>query len=182
MKRIFWCVAAAALLAGCATTTAEKKDQYDIRPDAAKAGEAPSSVDWQGANRAALDAATKPEALAPYVADAAAADALLAQVKGAYATDPMTAMRIGAISQLVMCPKCPKAPAARAVWTEALLKAAEGSGDAYRTIFFLDQLRWCGTKQQAARVLAIGAKSRDGAVKDFAAWTVRELEGRTIGK
>ena len=98
-----------------------------------------------------------------------------AEVKPAYATDPMAATRIAAVTQLVMCPKCDKAPAGRAVWTAALIKAAEASTDSYRTMFLLDQLRWCGKPEQADRILMIGAKAKDPAVKEFAAWTVREL-------
>ena len=158
-----------AILVGCVT-----KDQYDIRPEGEDDG-APSAVAWQNANDAALEAAMKPQALAAYVQSAAAADALLAEVKPAYQTDPMAATRIAAVTQLVMCPKCGKAPAGRAVWTAALIKAAAESEDSYRTMFLLDQLRWCGKPEQADRILAIGAKAKDPAVKEFAAWTVREL-------
>ena len=158
-----------AILAGCVT-----KDAYDIRPEGEDDG-VPNAVAWQNANDAALEAAMKPQALAAYVQSAAAADALLAEVKPAYQTDPMAATRIAAVTQLVMCPKCDKAPAGRAVWTAALIKAAEASTDSYRTMFLLDQLRWCGKPEQADRILMIGAKAKDPAVKEFAAWTVREL-------
>ena len=154
---------------GCVT-----KDAYDIRPEG-EDDKVPSAVAWQNANDAALEAAMKPQALAAYVRSAAAADALLAEVKSAYQTDPMAATRIAAVTQLVMCPKCDKAPAGRAIWTAALIKAAEASSDSYRTMFLLDQLRWCGKPEQADRILAIGAKAKDPGVKEFAAWTVREL-------
>ena len=169
MKKMMFAMAVAALAAGCVT-----KDPYDIRPEG-EDDKVPSAVAWQNANDAALEAAMKPQALAAYVQSAAAADALLAEVKPAYATDPMAATRIAAVTQLVMCPKCDKAPAGRAVWTAALIKAAEASTDSYRTMFLLDQLRWCGKPEQADRILAIGAKAKDPGVKEFAAWTVREL-------
>lgn len=169
MKKMMFATAAAALAVGCVT-----KDPYDIRPEGEDDG-VPTAVAWQNANDAALEAAMKPQVLAAYVQSAAAADALLAEAKPAYRTDPMVATRIAAVTQLVMCPKCDKAPAGRAVWTAALIKAAGASTDSYRTMFLLDQLRWCGKPEQADRVLAIGAKAKDPAVKEFAAWTVREL-------
>ena len=169
MKKMMFAMAAAALAVGCIT-----KDPYDIRPEGEDDG-VPTAVAWQNANDAALEAAMKPQVLAAYVQSAAAADALLAEAKPAYRTDPMVATRIAAVTQLVMCPKCDKAPAGRAVWTAALIKAAGASTDSYRTMFLLDQLRWCGKPEQADRVLAIGAKAKDPAVKEFAAWTVREL-------
>lgn len=163
----------ATLFAGCCT----ERDVYDIRPGEEDDG-IPVAVAWQNDHNAELEAAMKPAALAKYVKSAAAADALLAEVKPAYATDPMVATRIGAISQLVMCPKCTKAPACRKLWTAALLRAAEGSVDAYRTMFFLDQLRWCGTRDQVAGIRAVGVKAREKCVQDFALWVARELEGR----
>jgi len=158
------------LFVGCAT-----KDVYDIRPEGEDDG-IPTAVAWQNDHDAELTAAMKPAALAECVKTPAAADALLAEVKGAYATDPMVATRVAAVTQLVMCPKCKKAPAGRKVWSAALLRAAEGSTDAYRTMFFLDQLRWCGTADQKAAVLALGAHAKDACVKDFAAWVARELK------
>ena len=170
MKKILCCLALAAAFAGCAT-----KDAYDIKPEAADDG-VPTSVEWQNAHNADLEAAMTPQALSVYVRTPAAADALLAEVRPAYATDPMVATRVGAVTQLVMCPTCKKAPACRKVWAAALLRAAEGSTDAYRTMFFLDQLRWCGTAAQKPGVLAIGQKSSEKCVKDFAAWVARELK------
>ena len=169
MNKMILAVAGAMILAGCAT-----KDAYDIRPDAKDDG-VPTSVEWQNANDARLKSATTPETLAKFVASDAAADALLKQIGPAYKGDPLVLTQIGCVTQLVMCPKCDKAPAGRAVWTAALIKAAGASTDSYRTMFLLDQLRWCGKPEQADRVLAIGAKTKDPAVKEFAAWTVREL-------
>ena len=50
MKKLLF---ALVMAAACAFA----KDQYDIKPDAAKAGEALSAVDWQNKNDAALKAA-----------------------------------------------------------------------------------------------------------------------------
>ena len=159
-------VVAGLLIAASFAANAELGKEYDIRPDA-NVSNGPSAVDWQHKENAKLAEATKPEALAKFVKDAAAAEALLAQVKPAYATDAMVATQIAAITQLVMTPKCPKAPACRKVWTAALLKAAETSTEQYRTMFFLEQLRWCATKDQNDALAALGAKTQWKAVKDF---------------
>ena len=162
----------AAVLAGCATTD---KNSLDMRPESAKGPVAPIAVEWQNQHDACLAAVLRPEALAPYLKTPAAADALLAKVQGAYKTEPMVAMQIGTLTQMVMCPKCDKAPAGRAIWKEALLRAAETSTDSYRTMFFLDQLRWCGTADQKGRIAAIGAKAKEKCVKDFVTMVNREL-------
>ena len=135
----------------------------------------PTSAQWEEKNRAALAEATKPEVLVKFVESEKAAANLLAQVKAHYQTDCIAARQIAAVTQLVMCQKCPKAPGYRKIWTTALLKAAQESTNAYRTIFFLDQLRWCGRKSDVKAVLAIGAKG-DKAVKDFSGMVARELE------
>ena len=136
----------------------------------------PMAVPWQAENGKAIETATQVEAMKALVAKPAAVDALLAQVKGAYATDPLVATQIGAISQLMMCRKWAGAPAARDVWTEALLRAAEGTSDAYRKMFFLDQLRWCGKPAQADRIRAIGKTAGDGHVAEFADWVANDVK------
>ena len=142
MKKLFLMAMLAA--AGCATTPNEvKKDQYDIRPDAAQAGAAPTAVEWQNRNDAALAAATRPEVLAKFVATPAAAEALLAQVGPAYAGDPLVLTQIAAVTQLVMCPRCDKAPAARKVWVAALEKAVASAKDDYVRTFCRQQLDLC---------------------------------------
>ena len=170
MTKMMFAMTAAVLAVGCVT-----KDPYDIRPEGGDDG-VPSAVAWQNDNNAALETAMRPQALAAYVQSPEAADRLLAEVKPAYATDPMAATRIAAVTQLVMCPKCDRAPAGRTVWSEALIRAAEGSADAYRTVFLLDQLRWCGKPEQTGRILAIGAKAKEPCVKEFAGWVARELK------
>lgn len=171
-----------ALVAGLALTPCARAAQevLDIRPGASTET-ALDAVHWQNANDAALKAATAPEALKAFVADAKAADALLAQVKPAYLTDPMVATQIAAVTQLVMKPGCPKAADARELWVEALLRAAKNSDDAYRTVFFLDQLRWCASDDEADDVEAIGEDSDDRAVKQMTALVARELKATRKG-
>ena len=132
---------------GCATTPEEaKKDQYDIRPEAAAANAAPTAVEWQNKNDAKLAAATKPEVLAKFVASPAAAEALLAQIGPAYAGDPLVLTQIAAVTQLTMCPKCDKAPTARKVWIAALEKAMASAKDDYVRTFCRQQLDLCEVK------------------------------------
>ena len=135
----------------------------------------PSAVTWQGANKAAIDAATSREAIAKLVASKESMAALLAKVKPNYATDPVVSTQIAAISQKVMCTKCPKAPKCRDLWTAELISAAKASGDAYVKMYFLDQLRWCGKPCQADAVRAIGKDSGDKAVADFADMVAKEM-------
>lgn len=161
------------------TASAQLGKEYDIRPGASTSN-APTAVKWQDDTRTTLAAATTPTALAPFLANAKAADALLASVRPAYATDPIVATQIATLSQLVMKPGCPKADKARDLWTAALLRAAEGSDDSYRTLFFLDQLRWCGKPSQAAAIRALGEQARCKAVKQMAALAVRELEAAKL--
>ena len=160
----------AAALAGCATTsTCEKPAEPAAKPAATAAAkpapekkyvdpnafadygpamrhtkEIPLGSYWQQENKAKIAEATKRETLAAFVASPAAADALLAKVGPAYTTDPVVLTQIGAVSQLVMCPKCAKAPACRKLWVAALERALKGAKDDYRKAFYADQLRWCG--------------------------------------
>lgn len=147
------------------------------------------AVEWQNANDAALAEATAPDVLDAFVKDAASAAALLAEVKPAYATDPLKATQIAAITQRVMEGEKgwfswmafwrQSAASKRAVWSAALLEAARTAGDAYAVQFYLDQLRWCGTPCQADAVTAL-AKKHTAAVRDFAAMVADELRGARL--
>ncbi|MGN0855481.1 MAG: hypothetical protein ACI4R9_08180 [Kiritimatiellia bacterium] len=147
----------------------------NYEPAMRSSAEFPLAVNWQAAHRAEVAEATKPATLAGFLASDAAAGELLAKVKEAYTTDPLVMTQIGAISQMVMCPKCPKAPHNRAKWTAALLAAAKGAPDAYRRMFFLDQLRWCGHADEADAVRAIGKAAGDQAVAEFAEMVATEI-------
>ena len=136
----------------------------------------PMAYEWQTAHEAEANAATSCEAIAAILESNAAIAELLASVKPGYATDPLVAMKIAAATQMSMCTKCDKAPAARARWTAALLDAAKSAPDAYRKMFFLDQLRWCGRAEDVAAIRAVGDASPDAAVRDFAALVAREIQ------
>ena len=135
---------------------------------------APTATVWQEEQASAIASATAPKELEKVLADRATIDALLASVGEAYAGDPIKLTQIAAISQYVMRPGCDKAPAQRKVWTDALLQAAQqatagyGEGffrgvwrtiglvstpdNGYTAVFLLDQLRWCGRKEQIPAV------------------------------
>jgi len=157
----------------CFAAGQKKKDAYDIRPEASKATDAPISSTWQAKNRAALDAATKPDVLATFVKDEASAAALLSEVKAGYQTDPVKALQIAAVTQCVMCKKC---KAARELWAKQLLAFAQKAEALDVKMYYLDQLRWCGLPVQAAAVREIGRLSTRKCIKDFAEWVASELD------
>ena len=144
MKKLIFSLMVAA--AACAFA----KDQYDIRPDAAKATAAPTAVEWQKKNDAQIAAATADAVLAAFVADAAAADALLAKIGPAYAGDPLVLTQIAAVTQWTMLSDpwyClfwdgPHA-AGRAVWTDALTRKIAQEKDIYIRTFCRQQLDLC---------------------------------------
>ena len=138
---------------------------------ASKKGD-PMAVEWQAANKDALAKATSDEALVCFVRDGASASALLAKVKPNYATDPLVACQIAAVSQFVMRPGW---ESARRIWTEALFKAFQTATDDTVRITYLDQLRWCGCKKHADAIQVVASACKSKAVRDFAAIVVREL-------
>ena len=172
MKKIFVVVVLAAVT--CFAAGKKKKDAYDIRPEAAKATYAEK---WQSQNRAKLAEATKFETLAAFVKDEASASALLSEVKTGFQTDPLKAFQIAAVTQYVMCPK---QKAGRALWTAQLLAFAAKAEKNDVKMFYLDQLRWCGLKSQAAQVLGIGKASGEKCVLEFAEQIVSELSGEPL--
>jgi len=170
MKKIF----AVVVLAAATCFAAEnKKDAYDIRPETAKAADAPAAEKWQAQNRAKLAEATKDEVLAAFVKDAASASALLSEVKPGFQTCPVKAFQIAAVTQYVMRP----GKEGRALWTEQLLAFAAKAEKNDVKMFYLDQLRWCGLKAQAGKVREMGKAAKEKCVKDFAELVATELDG-----
>lgn len=121
--------------------------------------ENPSAAEWADMNASALSAATDEERLAEFASDVEAAGHLLDRLQGAYATDPIAACQIAAVTQWVMQPDPwyhlfwdgPHA-AGRGIWTRALVEKAESTADDYVRRFCLDQLRWCGCLEQGEMV------------------------------
>jgi len=115
----------------------------DYGPAMAHADGYQMAYEWQRQNPQAVADATKPEVLAAFVKDAAAADALLAKIGTSYDGDPIALTRIAAVTQLVMCPTCEKAKAARPLWVAALERARAKTDDGYVRTFCDQQLRLC---------------------------------------
>ena len=177
MKRLLISLTATGLVFAALAAEA-RKDEYELEHEPDLTTE-PTGVKWTQDNERALVEATSDAALAADTKDVAAATRLLAGLRGAYATDPLVAFRIGACSQYVMGRNRERL---RDVWTESLLSEAERSTNLYVTTFCLDQLRWCGRPAQAGRVRALGEGAGDGNLAAFAAMVGRELEGRAVGK
>ena len=173
MKKIF---IVAVLAAATCFAAGKKKDAYDIKPGAAKPTNAPASEKWQAQNRAKLAEATKDEVLAAFVKDAASAAALLSEVKPGFQTCPVKAFQISAVTQYVMLP----GKAGRALWAGQLLAFAEKSEQPDVKMFYIDQLRWCGLKAQAAKVRALGTASGKKCVQEFAEQVATELDGEPL--
>ena len=122
----------------------------DYGPAMQSTAEHPLAANWSRQHDAEIAAATTDEALAAQVADEASAAALLAKLKGAYASDPLVLTQIAAVTQWVMLPDpwyClfwdgPHA-AGRAVWTAALQKTIDGTKDEYVRICCRQQLDLC---------------------------------------
>ena len=172
------------MMAGCSAAVAADPNPFsNYTTGMASDKTYPMAVEWQGANRAALETETSDAKLAEFVKDAESARALLSKVMPAYATDPLAAVQIAAVSQYVMRAE-PSwwefwawfSDSPRQVWTAALLDAATASDNSYRTEFMLDQLRWCGYPEQAKAVRAIGKAAKCKAVRDFAFMVARELD------
>lgn len=141
------------------------------------------AAEWQNANDSAIASATTDEVLSAIVADKKNSCALLSCVRGAYYTEPIVAVQAAAVSQWVMrddpwyCLFWNGSHASgREVWTGCLLEHAIASEDAYVVQFCLEQLRWCGFRDQAAAIRDIGEKSSSLAVKGFADMVARGLE------
>ena len=175
--------AAVAFSAAVVSLAAPKKSAYDILPRDRDA-KYPTTVVWSAQNDEALSAATAEDVIAGFAASDEAASALLAKVKGAYASDPIVLTQVGAVSQWVMRPDpCwlffwePSPSSGRKVWVKALLSLAEKTGDEYIKTFCLDQLRWCAPNCPCVRerISEIGSKSGSKAVKDMSDMVLKEL-------
>lgn len=120
-------------------------------PEAMKdSPKAPFAVGWSRQHDAEIAAATSEEVLAARVESAESAAALLAKVKPAYETDPLTMIQIAAVTQWVMTDDpCfllfwkPAPSEGRKVWTAALARKIAESKDDYIRTFCRQQLDLC---------------------------------------
>lgn len=153
--------------------TGKKRESGKAKQKSPSGGQAAQTcVEWQNVHDAELGKAVAAESLDAALASDAAADALLAEVAGAYDTDPLVATKIAAVTARAMEPG---AVAKRRVWAKALLKAALAATDGYRAVFFLEQLRWCGLRDQLPEIEGLAGKASAEGVASFAAMLAREL-------
>ena len=110
----------------------------------------PLAVNWSKAHDAEIAVTTAEDVLAACVADAESASALLAKIKPAYESDPLTLIQIAAVTQWVMTPDpCflffwkPSPSAGRAIWSAALARKIAESKDDYIRTFCRQQLDLC---------------------------------------
>ena len=182
MKLTFFlsvCLAAASSLAAVNYETLVKS------AESSGDGVAPISSIWQKENETVISEATEPEAIAASVESREMADALLAEVKPAYETDPVAAVKIAEVTHYVM--EGANVPwwvfwrssrnGERRIWTEALIARAKSSDDEYVKIFCLDQLRWCAYPEQSQEILSVGDGVFGPAAK-FAVQVAQEVGGR----
>ncbi|MBP3406169.1 MAG: hypothetical protein J6N18_08720, partial [Kiritimatiellae bacterium] len=142
----------------------------------------PMAVEWHNTNRNALETETSEDALASFADSEEAAKDILAKIKTAYATDPMVAVQIAAVSQYVMTAE-PSwwefwnwfSDSPREIWTKALLEAVASATDTYVAQLCVDQLRWCAYPEQAADLCAIGKKAKCKALKQMIRMAVSEI-------
>ena len=177
-KLLFVFFAAAGLAAQAKFVDPNPYGTYDpaIKPVAGHV----RAVEWHLTDRAAIDKATAPEALAAILADEKALESLLAKVKPGYATDAIDAVRIAAISQYVMQGADVSwwefwrndFAAERKLWAKLLLKCAAAANDDYVAIYYLDQLRWCAMSCQIPCLQKLSGASKSKAVKDVVAMVI----------
>lgn len=142
----------------------------------------PMAVEWHNTNRNALETETSEDAVAAFVDSEEAAKGILAKIKPAYATDPMVAVQIAAVSQYVMTAE-PSwwefwnwfSDSPREIWTKALLEAVASATDTYVAQLCVDQLRWCAYPEQAADLCAISKKAKCKALKQMIRMAVSEI-------
>ena len=111
----------------------------------------PNAVEWQDDHRDLIESATSDDVLAGFVKDELAATRLLAQVRGAYSSNPRAMTQVDAVTTWVMgeepCWLCfwrPSPAEGRKIWVAALEKKLKMSSDPYVKAFCRQQLDRCG--------------------------------------
>ena len=153
------------------------------------AGDAPLGTAWHAQHIEEVNEATADDALEAFVDAETAAAELLSRIKPGYQTDPLDAIRIGAVTQYVMANAGAKwyefwkssRSGERAIWVGALVKALSGAKDEYVAIFLLDQLRWCADEGKVDAIRAAAAHLDSKNVVSLLEQVVRELKRECPG-
>ncbi len=114
----------------------------DYEPAMKSTDEKPLLSFWQVKNAKKVAEATTTAKLDAFLASDAAADALLAQVKEAYKSNPIVMIQIASVTQRAQV----SSKEALARWIAALKRAKASAKDNYRWGFYRDQLALCGVK------------------------------------
>lgn len=133
----------------------------------------------------AIATATSDEVVAAVASDEAKMRELCSKVAAGYQTDPVAACQIAALSVWVMANAGDpwyvfwrsSRESERAKWVDVLLSSAGAASDEYVVSYFLDQVRWCGSKADAAKVKALGeAKKSSVHIREMADMVADELD------
>lgn len=130
---------------------AEQNPYSDYTSGMASVNGDPNAVEWQDDNRDLIEIATSEDVLAGFVRDDLSATRLLAQVRGAYSSNPRALTQVDAVTTWVMGEEpCwlwfwkPSPAKGRKVWVAALKKKLRLSSDDYVKAFCRQQLDRCG--------------------------------------
>ena len=134
----------------------------------------------------AIAKATSEEAIAEIAGCEDKMARLCAKVSPGYATDPVVACQIAAVSAYVMENACapwyafwrPSRADARAAWRAVLMSSAKAATDDYVACYFLDQLRWCGDADDATSLRQAFSNAKSRHVGEMADLVASELESR----
>ena len=142
----------AVVFAGFSLFAAKDPNPYwDYGPAMRSVNGDPMAVEWQDDNRDLIEVSTCEDVIAGIVKDEVSATRLLAQLRGAYSSNPRAMTQIAAVTSWVMgeepCWFCfwKSSPAAgRRVWVAALEKKLRMSSDEYVKTVCRQQLDRCG--------------------------------------
>jgi len=121
--------------------------------------EDPSAAEWAQTEKAAIDKINRASLITIAKGAPDSYVKLFAEVKPDYKSSPLELTRIAALTQfLASCgnmKECNK-------YADALVQAAKASTAPDVTCFFIDQLRWCATPQQAKAIKSFESSEQEG--------------------
>lgn len=161
-------------LAAAPKTDYEKMAQ--AKPE--EVGAAPLGTKWHAVNAELVATETSDKALEVWLSSSEKCQELLLKVKTGYQTKPIDAIVIAAVTQYVMTPN--KA-AKRGFWVKSIISELKKTNDAMIAHFYLDQLRWCGEKEQIPEIKAAVSQIKNKELQKFVEQLFRELNRNCPG-